>query len=180
MFTARHCMASNVSFGEIPFASTIVRGVDSQAKGCITRGFGASSDFIDPGWVAMDVKLEQAQRIRGCTLNRLDSGLAYRTQHVRDTELTRRACRCGASFGSKKFQTTDRSKNDRQAQLASQERGLSRNMTHISKYARTKGEGIQCCSVATQSCFGFSAADNVVPMIVIEFLPCFLNNFVQC
>ena len=98
---------------------------------------------------------------------------------MRDTE-----CLCGRSRGGsaargKNFHTADGGQNDRQIESVPEKIKPRINRADIAQHPRFEGQTIKRQPVAFQRGFGFGGPDNIIPMLLIEFLAGFLDDFVQ-
>ena len=172
--------AGDVALGDVALAPAVMRGVDGQAERRVFVGDGARDVIVDPGGVAAHIKLEDAQarparpgrRLRGPDRTPSDSmwatpNSASRLDHWR------------GALGMEAFQRADRAQHDRQPQLAAEDFGRGIDLAHVAQHARAERDRIERHAVAPQRRFGFDAADDVVPGVLVEVLPRLVDDLVQ-
>ena len=175
----RYVGTADVAFGEVALAPAVESGIHGEAKRPAASSDGALGNGVDPVGVAMDVELENTQRPGCCLGHAFEARFANRALHVCDPELLRRLDGSGASFGRKIFKAANGGKDDRQTQRAPQELGRRIDMAHVAQHSWPKGDRIERKPIPPDRRFGFGSADDVVPVVLIEFLARLLDQFVE-
>ena len=154
-------------------------GIDGQTERRVFVGDGARDIIVDPGGVAAHVELKHAQRVGRRLGDAFQAGIAHRREHVGDAELGRRLDHRRGALGMKAFQRADRAQHDRQPQLAPENFRRGVDLAHVTQHARAEGDRVERHAVAPQCRLGFDAADDVVPGVLVEILPGFVDDLVQ-
>ena len=81
--------------------------------------------------------------------------------------------------GMEAFQRADRTEHDRQPQLASEHFGRRIDLAHVAQHARPERDGVERHAVSSQRRLGLDAADDVVPIVLVQVLPGPGDNLVQ-
>jgi hypothetical protein len=153
--------------------------IDGEAQGGIAMGHGAFDMIVDPSVVAAHVELEHAKAVGRRPRDRLEARIADRAEHVGDAELFSRFDHRRGPAGGETLQRADRAEHDRQPQPAPQHLGRGIDLIHVAQYARPQCEAIERHAIAPQRGLGFRAADDVVPIVLIEILPGLGDKLVQ-
>ena len=165
--------------GEIAFPPAIMGSVDGQTEDSVAVANGALDVIVDPGRVAADIKLIETQRI-GCRCGEvLEPGIADRAEHVRGTERVRRAHHRQGTGRMEAFQRSDRGEHDREPELAPEVAHRGIDVADVAQHPRPERDGVERHAVAPQRCFGFGAAYDVVPIVLVKVLPRLGDDFMQ-
>ena len=171
--------AGDVALGEIALAPAVMGGVDREAERAVVLRHRAFDIIVDPGFVAAHIELEHAQRIGLGLGDRFETGIADRTQHMGDAEFRRRLDHRRGAAGMEAFQRADRAQHDRQPQLAAEHFGRSIDLADVAQHARPERDRVERHPIAPQRRFGLGAADDVIPIVLIEVLPGLGDKLVQ-
>ena len=171
--------AGDMALGDIAFAAAVMRGVDGETEHAVVIGDRARDMVVGPGCVAANIELEHAKAVRRRFGDSLEAGIAHRAQHVGDAEFGGRLDHRLGAAGMEAFQRTDRAKHDRQAQLAAEHLDRRIDLADVAQHARPERDGVERHAVAPQRGFGLHAADDVIPVVLIEILAGFGDDFVQ-
>jgi len=129
--------------------------------------------------VAADVELIDAQRVGRGLGDGFEPGLAHRAEHMGDAELLRGPCHGGAAALMKDFERADRRQQQRQPQPAPEPLDRRVDPAHVAQHARPERERIQRHAVAPQRGLALGAADDVIPVVLVEILARLLDDLVQ-
>ena len=178
---ALHAAASggDVPLGEVALAPAVMRGVDRDAKRRVFVFDRAFDVVVGPSGVATDVELEHAQRVGRRLGNLFEARIAHRAEHVRDAKLGRRP---GHRFGAariKAFQRTNRAEHDGQPQFAAEHFDRRVDLADVAQHPRAKRNCIERHAIAPQRRFRLGAADDIVPIVLIEIGARFADDFMQ-
>ena len=77
------------------------------------------------------------------------------------------------------FQRADRAKHDRQPQLAAEHFDRRIDLADVAQHARPERNRVERHAVAPQRRLGLGAADDIVPIVLIEIGAGFGDDFVQ-
>ena len=172
MLAAGHPLASarDMPFGDVALAPAVVRSVDGQKERRIAVPDRALDMVVDPGIVAADVELIDAQRLGRGLGHFFQTGQGDRGEHVRDAEFARGAHDGRAGALLEAFQRADRRQHDRQPQPAAEllDRGI--HLAHIAQNARPERNRVERHAVALERGLALGAADDVVPVVLVEVL----------
>ena len=121
--------------------------------------------IVDKNLVAADVELIEAQRVgRG-----LGDGF----------ELLRGPRHGGTTAWVKDFERADRRQHDRQPQPAPEAIDRGVDPAHVAQHAGPERQRIEGNPVAPQRGLALGAADDVIPVVLVEVLARLLDDFVQ-
>ncbi len=160
--------AGGVALGEIALAPAVMRGIDGNAESRVAVRHRALDIIVDPRLVAAHIELEHARRVRRGLGDPFETGVADRAEHVRDAEFGRRLDHRLGAAGVKALQRPDRAQHDRQAQLASEHFDGWIDLADVTQNARPERDGVERHAVAPQRRLGLDAADDIVPIVLIE------------
>ncbi len=135
--------------------------------------------IVGPGRVAAHIELEHAQRIGRGLRDRFEAGIANRAEHMRDAEFSRRLDHRLGAAGVKAFQRADRAEHDRQPQLVAEHFDRSIDLADVAQHARPERDRVERHAVAPQRRLGLGAADDIIPIVLIEIGAGFGDEFVQ-
>ena len=154
-------------------------GIDGETERGVPVGDGARDMIVDPGRVAAHIELEHAQRVGRRLGHAFEAGIADRAQHMGDAEFAGRLDHRRGALGMKAFQRADRAEHDRQPQLAAENFGRGIDLADVAQHARPERDRIERQAVAPQRRLGFDAADDIVPVVLVEILPRLGDDLVQ-
>jgi hypothetical protein len=155
-----------------------MRGVDGEAERGVAVGNGALHVIVDPRLVAAHIELIEAQRL-GRRRASSRARVADRAEHMRGAELVDRAHHRFGAGGVKALERADRREHHRQAKFAPEfaDRGI--DLADVAQHARPEGDGVERHTVAPQRGLRFDAADDVVPVVLVQVLPRLGDELVQ-
>ena len=111
--------------------------------------------------------------------HRFEAGIAHRAEHMGDAEFGRRLDHRLGAAGMKAFQRADRAKHDRQPQLLAEHFGRGIDLADVAQHARPERDRVERHAVAPQRRLGLGAADDVVPIVLVEIGAGFGDELVQ-
>ena len=92
--------------------------------------------------------------------------------------MTARAAEFGAG-GMKALERADRGEHDRKAELAVELGHGGVDLAHVAQHPRPERDGIERHAVPAQRSLGLGAADDVVPVVLVQVLPRLGDDLVQ-
>ena len=179
VFASRHDTPAAIALGDIALAPTVVGAVDGQAKRGAPCSHCPVGDLIDPGRITMHVQLIEPQRLRHGLRDGVQAHLAYGAEHVCNAEPVRGGGRSHCRIGCEELEAADWGKQQRQTQGTAQERCSRLDVADISQHPGLESQRIERRAVSAHGGFCFRAADNVVPVVMTEFLAGFFDDLVQ-
>ena len=167
------------ALGDVALAPAVVRGVDRQREARVAVLDGALDVIVDPVGVAAHIELVEPQRV-GRDLGKLfEARVADRAQHVADAELLGGLDHRGGARRMEALERADRREDQRQPHLAAELAGRGIDIADVAQDARAERQGLQRHAVAPQRRLGLRAADDVVPVVLVEVLPRLGDDLVQ-
>ena len=175
--------AGDVALGDVALAPAVMRGVDGQAERRVFVGDGARDEIVDPGGVAAHVELKDTQGVWRSlgTDATLKTRIAHRRQHVELTPEFRRRLgdRRGAPSGWKLSSEPTGHSNTAAAELAAENVRRGVDLADVAQHARAECDGVERHPIAPQRRFGFDAADDVIPGVLVQILPRLVDDLMQ-
>ena len=168
------------ALGDVALAPAVVRGVDGQAERGVAVGDGALDMVVDPGLVAAHIELKEPQRVGRRRRQVLEPGIADRAQHMRRRRTPRRRAppRRRPADESSPASRPERAPPASAACARTRSTDASTLLTSRSTRGRN-AIGSSAMRLRRSVVSVSAAADDVVPVVLVQVLPRLGDDLVQ-